>query len=213
MFRGPLNVVRTGFSGKFPVRMWFLGGAVGCLLLLVVARTTTSLLDRESHRALVKGLAYGLGSAAAVWLTFRLRPRRPKWVEATADFGGIFVDGVPLVLRQDIQQAYIRPHRDAQTIRSGMPLQRIVIGLPDYPLTVEIIRRHGTSLNLDPGGEQAAVALLTALGIPVTTCPPDYHGTEAPKRSTWLLTVVVVIICLAALFGFAYYQWYTATHH
>ena len=74
-------------------------------------------------------------------------------MEATADDSGIFIDGKPLVLRKDIQQAYIRPHQDAQSIESRTQFGRMFIDLPNYPLTVEIIRRDGTSLNIDPGGE------------------------------------------------------------
>jgi hypothetical protein len=213
MFRGQVNVVRTGFSGKFPVWGWFLSGALACVLVLIVARTTSSVLDPQTHRYLVRGLAYGLALAGCVWLTLKLRPRRPQWVEATADHNGIFVDGVPLVLRQDIQQAYIRQNMQARTIVSGMPLQQLFIGLPNYPLTVEIIRHKGAQLNIDPNGEQAAAALLTALGIPVTMCAPDYHGNQRPKRSTTLLTVVIVVVFLGALLGFSYYKYYTLTHH
>jgi hypothetical protein len=206
MFRGPVNVVRTGFSGKFPVWGWFLSGLLACLLVLVVARTTTSVLDPQTHRYLVRGLAYGLALAGCVWLTLKLRPRKPQWVEATADHNGIFVDGIPLVLRQDIQQAYIRQNMRARTIVSGMPLQQTVIGLPNYPLTVEIIRHKGAQLNIDPNGEQAAAALLTALGIPVTMCAPDYRGNLRAGPRQWMLTAIVVIVFLAALFGFSYWK-------
>jgi hypothetical protein len=206
MFRGQINVVRTGFSGKSSVWVWFLGGLLGCLLLVVVARSTSSVLDHETHRFVVRGLGYGLAAAGCIWLTLKMKPRRPKWVEATADHNGIFVDGVPLVLRENIQQAYIRQHIDSRVMVTGMPLQRLVIGLPNYPMTVEIIRHKGAQLNIDPNGEQAAVALLTALGIPVTMCAGDYRGNQRPKKSQTLLTVVVVVVFLAALFGFSYWK-------
>jgi hypothetical protein len=165
MFRGQVSVVRTGLSG-IAAWMLFLGAAGGCVLLLLLA----------------KGLLGGMLVAAAVlvWLGYRYKLRPPRWVEATADDSGIFIDGKPLVLGKDIQQAYIRPHQDAQSIESRTQFGRMFIDLPNYPLTVEIIRRDGTSLNIDPGGEQAAAALLTALGIPVTTCPPDYDGNQRP---------------------------------
>jgi hypothetical protein len=99
---------------------------------------------------------------------------------------------------------------NARTSISGYPGHWIVIGLPNYPLTVEIIRREGAQLNLDPGGEQAATAMLTAMGIPVTMCAADYRGNLRPRRSQTLLTVVIVIVFLAALFGFSYYK---ATGH
>lgn len=198
--------MRTGFSKKSDVRMWWLGGALGLLVLLVVARSTTSVLDPQTHRFVVRGLSYAMVGAACVWLTMRLKPRRPTWVEATADHNGVFVDGAPLVLRQDIEQAYIRPRIDARVLVSGMALQRIVVGLPDYPLTVEIIRHHGAQLNLDPGSEQAAAAMLTAMGIPVTMCPPDYGKNLKPKRSTAFLTVAIVVVFLAAFVGYYLYM-------
>jgi hypothetical protein len=102
---------------------------------------------------------------------------------------------------------------DSRVMVTGMPLQRLVIGLPNYPLTVEIIRRKGAQLNIDPNGEQAAVALLTALGIPITMCAGDYRGNLRPKRSQTLLTVVIVVVFLGALLGFSYYKYYTLTHH
>jgi hypothetical protein len=167
MFRGQVSVVRTGLSG-IAAWMLFLGAAGGCVLLLFLA----------------KGLLGGMLVAVAVlvWLGYRYKLRPPRWVEATADDSGIFIDGKPLVLRKDIQQAYIRPHQDAQSIESRTQFGRMFIDLPNYPLTVEIIRRDGTSLNIDPGGEQAAAALLTALGIPVTTGPPDYDGNGGGRR-------------------------------
>jgi hypothetical protein len=140
--------------------MLFLGAAIGCVVLLFLG----------------KGLVGGVlvAAAALVWWAYGFKLRPPKWVEATADDSGIFVDSKPLVLRKDIQQAYIQPHQDAETIQTGHdPRVRIFIDLPDYPLTVEIIRRDGTALNIDTGGEPAAAALLTALGFPVTTCSPD----------------------------------------
>jgi hypothetical protein len=44
-------------------------------------------------------------------------------------------------------------------------------------------------------------------------CAPDYHGNQRPKRSTTLLTVVIVVVFLGALLGFSYYKYYTLTHH
>jgi hypothetical protein len=156
MFRGQVNVVCRGLS-RSATWMLFLGAVLGCVVLVFVA----------------KGLVVvPIGVAVLVWWGYWYRLQPPKWVEATADDGGIFIDGKPLVLRKDIKQAYIQPHQDAETITSGIQV-RTFIELPDYPLTVEIIRRDGTVLNIDPSGEAAAAALLTALGFPVTTCPPD----------------------------------------
>jgi hypothetical protein len=130
-----------------------------------------------------------VATAMMITLTLLLRPRRPKPIEVAADHDGVFAGGVPLILRQDILQAYIRPRLNARTSISGYTGNRIVIGLPNYPLTVEIIRREGAQLNLDPGGEQAATAMLTAMGIPVTMCAADYGGTcarvEARRPRPW----------------------------
>jgi hypothetical protein len=139
MFRGQVSVVRTGLSG-IAAWMLFLGAAGGCVLLLFLG----------------KGLFGGMLVAVAVfvWLGYRYKLRPPKWVEATADDGGIFIDGVPLVLRKDIQQACIRPRQDAETIESWSQHGRTFLDLPEWPLTVEIIRRDGTPLNIDPGGNR-----------------------------------------------------------
>jgi hypothetical protein len=167
MFRGRVSVVRMGLTG-IAAWMLFLGAAGGCVLLVF--------LD--------KGLLGGMlvATAMMIWLGYRYKLQPPRWVEATADDGGIFIDGKPLVLRKDIQQAYIRPQQDAQTIEGRTQFGRMFIDLPKYPLAVEIIRRDGTSLTIDPGGHRAAAALLTALGIPVTTVPPDYDADGGGRR-------------------------------
>jgi hypothetical protein len=178
-----------------------LGSLLALVAMFLVARTFA-----PSHHEIV-WVARGLFAAAGgIVLTLLLKPRRPKPIQVTADHNGVFADGAPLVLRQDIVAAYIRPHIDARVMLSGMAAQRVRIGLPDYPLTVEIIRRKGAQLNLDPGGEQAAAALLTALGIPVTMCAPDYRGNLRPQRSQSLLTVAIVIVFLAAFFGYFFYM-------
>jgi hypothetical protein len=183
-----------------------LGGLLACLVVFGVARYGSELVPVEWRRALTSGAVIVVATAMMITLTLLLRPRRPKPIEVTADHDGVFADGVPLILRQDIFQAYIRPRLNARTSISGSPGNRIVIGLPNYPLTVEIIRREGAQLNLDPGGEQAAAAMLTAMGIPVTMCAADYRGNLRPKRSQTFLTVVIVIVFLAALFGFSYWK-------
>jgi hypothetical protein len=46
--------------------------------------------------------------------------------------------------------------------------------------------------------------ILTGLGFPVTTCAPD-HRTRTTARQ-WVITSLVVVLFLAALFGFSYYK-------
>jgi hypothetical protein len=163
MIRQKVNVVRMGLSG--PV-LWtlFLGAVGGCLVLIVLGMS------------LLGGML--VATAVFVWVMYRNKLQPPKWVEATADDTGIFVDGKPLVLRKDIQQACIRPRQSAETIQSWSQYGRTFHDLPEWPLTVEITRRDGTALNIDPGGKKAAGALLTALGLPVTTCQGDGTGDQ-----------------------------------
>lgn len=158
MFRGQVSVIRMGLSG---IAAWtlFLGCVLGGVALLLLAK------------GVLGGILVAVG--VLVWLGHRYKLRPPKWVEATADDTGIFVDGAPLVRRKDIQQACIRPQQDAETIESRSQYGRSFLDLPAWPLTVEIVRRDGTPLNIDPGGEESAAALITALGIPVKMCPPD----------------------------------------
>lgn len=213
MFHGQINVVRTGFQTKSAMATWWVGGALGLLVILAVSLSTAGVLDHHVHRYVVRAVGIALAAAGCVWLTLRLRPRPPVWVGATADHNGIFIDGAPLVLRDDIEQAYIRPYLHSRVMVSGPIGRQMAVGLPSYPLTVEIIRRRGGQLNIDPGGEQQAAALLTALGIPVTRCEPDYRGNLYAKRSTWVWSVVIVVVFIAAFVGYYFVMASRLPHH
>jgi hypothetical protein len=76
--------------------------------------------------------------------------------------------------------------------------------LPSLALTVELMLRGGRQLNIDPGGQAAAADILTALGFPVTMCEPDHKAKAG--GSQWVVTVLVVMLFLAALFGFSVYE-------
>jgi FtsH-binding integral membrane protein len=206
MFHGTVNIMRSALQKKANVWAWMLGSLlVACLAAYAVHYLNANVVAEEWRRTVTRVTIVVVATGMGAVLFFLIKPR-PQPVDMTADHNGVFADGVPLVLRQDILQAYIRPAFDERTMLTGSPGRQIVMRIPGNPLTVEIIRRKGGQLNLDPGGEQAAAALLTALGIPVTMCAPDYRGNLRPKRSQTLSTVVIVIVFLAALFGFSYWK-------
>lgn len=165
MFQQKVNVVRMGMSPT-AATMLFVGAVGGCVVLIML------------DKSLLGGML--VATAVFVWVMYRNKLQPPKWVEATADDHGIFVDGKPLVLGKDIRQACIRPRQSAETLQSWSQYGRTFLNLPEWPLTVEITRRDGTALNIDPGGKKAAGALLTALGLPVTTCHDEGTGDQQP---------------------------------
>jgi hypothetical protein len=206
VFHGTVNIMRSALQKKANVWAWMLGSLlVACLAAYAVHYLNANVVAEEWHRTVRRVITVLVASGMGIVL-YRLIKPRPQAVDMTADHTGVFANGVPVVLRQDILEAYIRPAFDPRTMLTGSPGRWIVMRIPGNPLTVEIIRREGGQLNLDPGGEQAAAAFLTALGIPVTRCAPDYRGNLRPKRSQTLWTVVIVVVFLAALFGFSYWK-------
>jgi hypothetical protein len=78
------------------------------------------------------------------------------------------------------------------------------------PLTVEMMTTSGP-LHIDPGGEGPAGQILTALGFPVMTCPPDYR--PPTSRKSWVLSAVIVVLFLAAFIGYYLYMVHKTMHH
>jgi hypothetical protein len=98
---------------------------------------------------------------------------KPKFtpVNLYVDQNGIWADDAPLVARRDIAQASIRPALRSKERRIRSSGGMVSLGLPAYPMTVELITARG-KLFIDPGSDQAAAAILTALGFPVVHSPP-----------------------------------------
>jgi hypothetical protein len=195
MFRGTVSVMQRNTKGY-----WLVGGGIGVLVLFGVVQT---LLPRSA-----KGIAFGVLTVGMLLVYPRLVSRvlKPTFaaVNLYVDQTGVYADDAPMVRREDIVEAYIRPALESRVRRVNDSGARFAITLPAFPLTVELIKRSGAQLNIDPGDEQHGAAILTALGFPVTTSAPNYrHKTTARQ---WAVTVVVVVVFIVALFGFSIYK-------
>jgi len=200
MFRGPATLIRRN-----PLMKWVFGGALAiCLLAIAIGMAVPGQMKVIFFFA----LALAMLAVYPLLLSRALKPIKVP-VALYVDQSGVYADEAPLISRQDIVHAYIRPPYDQRVVRqtgysSSLGYYRYRTTLPSFPLSVELVRRRGGQLNIDPGGEQAAAEILTALGFPVTTCPPDYKVQTGGRQ--WILTVLVVAIFLAALFGFSIYK-------
>ena len=200
MFRGPATLMRRN-----PLMRWVFGGGLAiCLLAIAIG----IVVPGEMKVIFFVALALAMLAVYPLLVSRALKPV-PVSVALYADESGVYADDAPLVLRQDIAHAYIRPSYDERVIRqtgysSSLGYYRYRMTLPSFPLSVELVRRRGGQLNIDAGGEQAAAEILTALGFPVTTCPPDYRVATSGRQ--WIITVLVVALFLAALFGFSIYK-------
>jgi hypothetical protein len=135
-----------------------------------------------------------------------LKPR-PVSVALYVDQSGVYPDDAPLALREDIRQAYIRPPLAARGQRyrnyGGSVPVSFNVQFPDYPMTVELMTRKGQR-NIDPGGQDAAAAILTALGFPLTMCAPNYRAPTS--RRQWVWTAVVVVLFVGGVLGYSAYM-------
>jgi hypothetical protein len=113
------------------------------------------------------------------------RELKPKFtpVDLYVDQNGVWADEAPLLARHDIAQAYIRRPAASQEKRINNSGRISFITLPAYPMTVEFITTRGGQVNIDPGSDQAAAAILTALGFPVVYSPD--HQCRAMSFWQW----------------------------
>ncbi|MDT5010941.1 MAG: hypothetical protein QOH57_2558 [Mycobacterium sp.] len=213
MFDGPANLMMKNTQTK---RVFW---AAGTLLLLVAAALVLLPIPRDTKRT----AAYMAAAAMlAIYPLMLSRSFKPKFrsVALHVDQSGIYADGAPWARREDIAQAYIRPAFEKRTIRnsgyrSSFGYYSFNITTPSFPLTVELVTRDGGDLHIDPGGQEAAASILTALGFPVTmSAPQDAPENRAMKTTgrVWIKTVLVVVLVLGALFGYAYYMYYKTQH-
>lgn len=183
---------------------WVFGGGVAACLLLVLAGM---LLPGTTKLIAFAVITVAMLAVYPRLLSGALKPE-PVSVALYVDQSGVYGDDAPLPLREDIAQAYIRPALAARAWRStsygGSVPTSFVMNLPSLPLTVELMVRRGGQLNIDPGGQGAAADILTALGFPVTQCAPDYKAQTSGRQ--WVITVLIVVLVLAALFGFSFYK-------
>lgn len=195
MFRGTVSIMQRNTKGY-----WLISGGIAVCVLVVVAGM---LLPGSSKMIVFAVLTVGI---------FLVYPRlasgalKPTFASANlyVDQTGVYADDAPVVRREDIAQAYIRPAVESRLRRFNDSGKTFAITLPAYPLTVELIKRGGGQVNIDPGNEQGAAAILTALGFPVTKSAPYYRPKTSARQ--WAITVVVVMVFLAALLGFSYYK-------
>jgi hypothetical protein len=198
MFRGPATLMRPNPNVK-----WVFGAGVAACLLFVAA---VVVLPGAMKLIAAAVLVVMMLSIYPVALSGALTPREER-VSIYVDQTGIYAGDAPFALREDITQAYIRPALRARTARhqsfGGSVPATFDVNLPKYPLTVELVTNKG-QLNINPGGQDAAAAILTALGFPVTECAPDHVARTSPRQLIWMLLVVVLIV--AAALGYSAYM-------
>src|SRR6185312_13676789 len=207
MYQGPATLLENKSQTRRV--FWLVGG--GILLLTVVAVLLLP-AGYKRYAAYVGG-----GVMLSVYPAALSRSFKPKLVPVNlyVDQTGIYDDNAPLARREDITQAYIRPAFDKKTHRysggygSSTGPYSFKITTPAYPLTLEMMTKSG-QLNIDPGGEGPAGEILTALGIPVTTCAPDYR--PQPSRRSWLATAVIIVLFVAAFLGYYFSMAYKTMH-
>jgi len=184
---------------------WVFGGGLAVALLAIAIGIV---VPGETKMIFFLALAIAMIVVYPVALSRALKPT-PVPVTLVADENGVYADDVPLMMRQDIAHAYLRPSYDQRKVRfttrgGALGYSRYSITFPSFPLSVELVRRSGGQINIAPADEQAAAEILTALGFPVETCEPDYKAPTSGGQ--WLITVLVVALFLAVLFGFAIYK-------
>jgi hypothetical protein len=202
MFRGYATLMQTNPRVKS-----VFGGAAAASVLLV---TAIAVLPGVTKLLAAAAILVGFITIYPRALACALVPQRAP-VDLYVDQDGIYADDAPLALREDIENAYIRPALDAGSTRhahhGGAVPTSHQVDVPSYPLTVELQVRHRGQVNIDPGGQEPAAEILTALGFPITTCAPGYRAQTNSQRTT---SVVMV-----ALFVVAYVSYYLfmSTHH
>jgi hypothetical protein len=189
--------------GASALGKWLVWGGIAVVVLVGVA-----LAFLPGH---LKGIALAVVSIAAIavygpLVTKAIKPV-PDSVDLYVDQTGVYADGAPLALHGDIRQAYIRPALAPRTVVSRSSGGGVAFRTPNYPMTVELMTRKG-QVNIDPGSEQAATAILTALGVPVTVCTPDYRASMS--RRQWVMSAVVVVVFIGGMLAYSAYMQHQA---
>jgi hypothetical protein len=193
--------------GASALGKWFVWGGIAVVVLVGVA-----LAFLPGHLKIIAFAVIAVATVAVYGplVSKALKPVRDS-VDLYVDPTGVYADGAPLALHDDIRQAYIRPAYTRQTrSRSSygsLGYVQIPITTPDYPMTVELMTRKG-QVNIDAGSEQAATAILTALGVPVTVCTPDYRASMS--RRQWVMSAVVVVVFIGGLLAYSAYMQHQA---
>ena len=161
MFRGPAALMKRNAKG-----WWVFGG--GNVVLLIGAAVFV-LVPVHSKGIVMAGLC--VGAAVYVMLvSWGLKPKLTP-VDLYVDKKGVWADDAPLLARRDIAHAQIRRPVASQEQRINNSGRIFSVTLPAYPLTVEISTNRGGQVNIVPDSDQAAAAIVTALGFPVKYAP------------------------------------------
>ncbi len=174
------------------------GGAIAASVLLVVA---IAVLPGAAKLIAAAAILVGFITIYPRALSCALVPQRAP-VDLYVDQDGVYADDAPLARREDIENAYIRPALDDGAVPTGHH-----VGLPSYPLTVELQVRHRGQVNIDPGGQGPAAEILTALGFPITTCTPGYRAQTNSQRTTSVVMVAFFVVAYVS------YYLFMSTHH
>jgi hypothetical protein len=166
VFRGPAALMR-----RYPRIWWVFGGGV---VVCVIGALALMLLPVTSKGIVYGGLCVGALVLYPMLVTRELKPKFTP-VDLYVDQNGVWADDAPLLARHDIAQAYIRRPAASQEQRINNSGRISFITLPAYPMTVEFITTRGGQVNIDPGSDQAAAAILTALGFPVVYSPDHQY--------------------------------------
>lgn len=162
MFRGPAALMRRN-----PLIWWVAGGGCAVCVLAFLAPMLLPGIPKGIFHAV---LAIPMLTVYPMLVTLGLKPKFTP-VNLYVDQNGIWADDAPLVARRDIAQASIRPALASKERRISSSGGAFSITNPAYPMTIELITARG-KLFIDPGSDQAAAAILTALGFPVVHSPP-----------------------------------------
>jgi hypothetical protein len=162
VFRGPAALMR-----RYPRIWWLFGGGV---VVCVIGALALMLLPVTSRGIVYWGLCVGALVLYPMLVTRELKPKFTP-VDLYVDRNGVWADDAPLLARRDIAYAQIRRPIASQEQRINNSGRISYITLPAYPLTVEISTNRGGQVNIVPDSDQAAVAILTALGLPVKYAP------------------------------------------
>ena len=165
--QGRCSTVRAALMRRHAKVWWVFGGGI---VVCVIGVLALMLRPGTSKAIIYGGLGVGMLVLYLMLLTAGLKPKFAP-VDLYVDQNGVWADDAPLLARRDIAEASIRRPVASQEHRINNSGRISFVTLPAYPTTVEIITVRGGRVNIVPGSDQAASAILTALGFPVVYSP------------------------------------------
>jgi hypothetical protein len=174
VFRGTVRILQRNTKAY-----WFGGGATAVTVLVFVVG---ELVPGHQSKIVIHLLLIPMVPVYLLLVAWVLKPTFAL-AEVYVDQTGLYRDGAPVVRREEIARAYIR---------NAIAARRIFVPnagsftAPDYPMTIDIIKRGRGQLHIDAGSEPAAAAILMALGFPVTFS--DYNPRGRKVSMAWILS-------------------------